>query len=79
MAMTQKDLDRLDADLKSGQITAKEAIKLLIKEGRTAERAWEGVFLTLGGDDIVETNGEGVEYYRRSGKLVSDVMAKMNQ
>jgi len=77
--MAQDELDRLESDLLSGKMTAKEAISLLIKDGKSRDRAWESIFLTLGGDDIIEANAEGVPCYRCSGMPVDEVLAKMRQ
>jgi len=77
--MTQQEWDRLGGELKSGKTTAQEAIALLMSKGDERHEAWEDVFIILGGDDIIEENAEGVRCYRRSGKPVDDVLAKMRQ
>jgi len=77
--ITQQELDRLEEELDSGKIGAKEAISLLVGKGIERESAWEEVFIVLGGDDIIEENAEGVRCYRRSGKPVDEVLAKMEQ
>ena len=77
--MTQEELNRLESDLASGKTTAKEVIALLVKNGYSREDAQESVFIALGGDDIVETGENGVQYYRISGMPVDEVTVKMEQ
>lgn len=61
-----------------GDILPKAAMAILVGEGYTDDDAYQAVFVSMGGSDIVELDRDGTERYP-SGKTVREVEQAMER
>lgn len=65
------------AELESGRLSPRAAVERLEALGYGPALARESVFITLGGDDVIETGDDGIDRYQRSGKAVREIEQMM--
>lgn len=66
-------VNAVDAD----KMSVHDGIAALVQLGHAPQFAEEMIFIQLGGDDIIETDAQGIDRYFASGKTVEEVDRRM--
>lgn len=77
--VTDEEENVILTEVKAGRITARAAIARLVAGGMHKFAAANHVFITLGGDDIINTGKDGIARYDYSGKSVDEVRRLMEK
>lgn len=77
--MSKPDINAVFERLARQEITPRQAVRDLGALGFGQALAEESVSIALGGGDVIEIGSDGRERFVDSGKLVSEVEAKMKK
>ena len=77
--MTNDQIENFLSQAAKAEITAREAIALLVAGGFAADDAEQAVFTALGGSDVIEVGADNIERYDPSRRAVTEVAAAMDR